>query len=131
MSQQNDSTLVGVKRYSHVGEDKNGRDVQMIAFSPEEVGQLVEALAPYADAGVGAVLRLATEDRERKDGSGTFKSAFILVFEDKPKQEKKKTTFVDKKTTGTVSKFAPKTTTGNGSYNGKSYRKQQTTLTED
>lgn len=78
-----DSTLVGVNRHSNTGPDKNGRDIQLLAFTPEQTQALIESLSNFAET--GALIRVATELRTTKDGSRQFPSSFLLVMEDKPR----------------------------------------------
>lgn len=79
-----DAKLVSVKRHTHVGTDSKGRDITLLAFSPEETAKLVETINEIYSSGQGVLFRIAAEERVSKTGN-KFLSSFALVMADLPK----------------------------------------------
>lgn len=133
MSEQRDSTLVSVGRTSVLGQDKSGRDVTLLAFSPEEAQKLAEAIQQRT-GDVGLLVRLATEIRTTKDGSRQFPSSFLMLMPDQPKEARggyqKKSTFTPKTYGNPKGQPVAAPAKATGGYS-KPYGKPQTRINED
>lgn len=97
MSEQLKSKLVSVASTA-ITTDKKNREITNLKLNSEQAAELGAALIEFSELTDKVELSLFKENKERKDGRGTFLSSFFIC---KPKREfgaetETKTVYTDK-----------------------------------